>query len=157
MAENVQDNLPKITHDMLCSFYDNGVTDGLYSGRLKGLDEFRNAILFYLDMPLEDQRKVFGYNSIYSNISAWNSNEFVDKINKYKEIYEQKLKVGDYVKDCSERLCVITNIDTSIHVIYPNGKTHKWKKNSRFTKMGYNSPLMMSAIEVLQDMEEKVK
>ena len=157
MAEANNDYAPQITHDMLVNFYDNGVTDGIYSGRIKGLEEFRDAVLYYLDMAVEDQRKVFGYNSMYTNIEAWTPEEFVQKINKYKEVYEQKLKVGDYVKDCTNNLCVITNIGTYIHVIYPNGKTHKWKKNTRFTKVGYSSPMMISALEVLQDIGEKVK
>ena len=157
MVEIANDQLPNITHDMLCAFYDNGVDDGIYSGRLKGLDEFRNAILFYLNMTVEDQRKVFGYNSMYMNIECWSPEEFVQKIEKYKEVYEQKLKVGDYVKDCSDRLCIVTNIDTAIHVIYANGKTHKWKKNSRFTKMGYSAPMMLTALEVMESLEEKVK
>ena len=148
--------LPVITHDMLVDYYDNGVTDGLYSGKMKGYDEFKEAILFYLNMTAEDQRKVFGYSSMYMNIESCNPEEFIDKINKYKEIYELKLKVGDYVKDCSNRLCVVTNIDTAIHVMYANGKTHKWKKNSRFTKLGYSAPMMIATLEVLQSLEEKI-
>lgn len=148
--------LPQITHEMLVNYYDNGVEDGIYSGKMKGYDEFKEAILFYLNMSVEDQRKVFGYSSMYLNVEAWNPVEFIDKINKYKEVYKLNLKVGDYVKDCSDRLCVVTNVDTAVHVMYANGKTHKWKKNSRFTKLGYSAPMMIATLEVLQSLEEKI-
>ena len=40
--------------------------------------------------------------------------------------------VGDRVKDCSGRECKITNTDTHVHVLYNDGKTHKWKKSDEF-------------------------
>lgn len=148
--------MAEISHELLCTYYDNGVEDGIYSGKMKGYDEFKDAILFYLNMSVEDQRKVFGYSSMYLNVEAWNPEEFIDKINKYKEVYKLNLKVGDYVKDCSNRLCVVTNVDTAVHVMYSNGKTHKWKKNARFTKLGYSAPMMIATLEVLQTLEDKI-
>ena len=47
-----------------------------------------------------------------------------------------ELKVGDCVYDKSGNKCVVTNVDTHIHVIYGNGKTHKWKKSDYFQKFG---------------------
>lgn len=59
------------------------------------------------------------------------------KARKAKEAEDAKLHVGDEVIDCSGNVCVITNIDTSIHVIYnKNHKTHKWCKNTKFKKTG---------------------
>ena len=42
-------------------------------------------------------------------------------------------KVGDTVKDRSGNECKVTNTDTHVHVLYPNGKTKKWDKTDRFT------------------------
>lgn len=59
------------------------------------------------------------------------------KARKAKEAEDAKLHVGDEVIDGSGNVCVITNIDTSIHVIYnKNHKTHKWGKNTKFKKTG---------------------
>lgn len=73
-------------------------------------------------------------------------NESVEKViacyNEYKakkaaEAEKVKLHVGDEVIDGSGNACIITNIDTSIHVIYiKNHKTHKWGKNTKFRKTG---------------------
>lgn len=64
-----------------------------------------------------------------------NYNEY--KARKAKEAEDAKLHVGDEVIDGSGNTCVITNIDTSIHVIYnKNHKTHKWSKNTKFKKTG---------------------
>ena len=46
------------------------------------------------------------------------------------------LQVGDAVYDSSGNLCIISNIGSHIHVIYTNGKTHKWNKRSKFVKAG---------------------
>lgn len=51
------------------------------------------------------------------------------------------LEAGDICIDAFHKnLCVITNIDTSIHVLYENGKTFKFKKYQArmFTKTGRN-------------------
>lgn len=44
-----------------------------------------------------------------------------------------KPEKGDTVKDPSGRECIVTNTDTHIHVMYDDGKTHKWSKAERFT------------------------
>ena len=50
---------------------------------------------------------------------------------------EDELEVGDVVLDPAGHECVITNMDTHIHVIYPsNGKTHKWDKDTIFESTG---------------------
>ena len=143
-----------ITHDMLVTFYDNGVTDGTYSGRMKGMDEFREAVLYYLNMQVDEQIKVFGSNCTYTNLESYYPNEFVEKINQYKELFEQKIKVGDYVKDCSDHLCIVTNIDSHIHVLYKNGKTHKWSRNTKFKKTGWTAPVFLEAMKIFQEYEE---
>ena len=146
-----------IDQDLLVRYYDNGVTDGIYSGKMKGMDEFREAVLYYLNMTVDEQIKVFGSNCTYTNLSTHYSNEFIEKINQYKELFEQKIKVGDYVRDISDILCIVTNIDTHIHVIYPNGKTHKWPKNSRFTKTGCTAPVFLDAMKVFQEFKENME
>ena len=51
-------------------------------------------------------------------------------LQKLKPLYEdtKEINVGDTVKDPADNMCYVTNTDTAIHVIYPCGKTHKWKK-----------------------------
>jgi len=65
----------------------------------------------------------------------------MDILNRYyeekKEQKKYKLQVGDCVYDKSGNKCVVTNVDSSVHVIYPSGKTHKWKKSDRFQLYGH--------------------
>lgn len=49
---------------------------------------------------------------------------------------ERAIEMGDVVLDPSGNKCTVTNADTHIHVIYENGKTHKWKKTEKFTRIG---------------------
>lgn len=50
---------------------------------------------------------------------------------------EDGLEVGDVVLDPADNECVITNMETHIHVIYPkNGKTKKWDKDTKFKPTG---------------------
>ena len=47
------------------------------------------------------------------------------------DLYEGKfpinhLEVGDICYDTIGNKCIVTNIDKSIHVLYPNGKTHRF-------------------------------
>lgn len=49
------------------------------------------------------------------------------------DLYEGKfpinhLEVGDICYDTIGNKCIVTNVDKSIHVLYPNGKTHKFPK-----------------------------
>ena len=70
----------------------------------------------------------FSYQDIVLKMKAYDEK---------KAAKRNELHIGDEVLDCSGNRCVITNIDTSIHVPYAkNGKTHKWGKKSRFQKTG---------------------
>ena len=46
------------------------------------------------------------------------------------------LCAGMEVIDRSGNRCVILNTEKAIHVLYPNGKTHKWKKSDRLEPTG---------------------
>ena len=68
--------------------------------------------------------------------------EFIDKVDEIWEKEQAKAeekskpyepKVGDTVLDKSGNECKVMNTDTHVHVLYPNGKTHKWDKSDRFT------------------------
>lgn len=53
------------------------------------------------------------------------------------EPMEDEIKVGDLVIDPNGKECVITNMETHIHVIYPeSGKTHKWSRDTKFKPTG---------------------
>lgn len=61
------------------------------------------------------------------------------------DLYEGKfpinhLEVGDICYDTIGNKCIVTNVDKSIHVLYPNGKTHKFPKylEEKFKKTGAN-------------------
>lgn len=50
---------------------------------------------------------------------------------------EDEVEEGDVVLDPSGNECVITNMETHIHVIYPNnGKTRRWGKDTKFKPTG---------------------
>lgn len=54
-----------------------------------------------------------------------------------EEDEEDELEVGDLVTDPSGNECIVTNIDTHIHVIYTDSlKTHKWKLDTEFKPTG---------------------
>lgn len=56
---------------------------------------------------------------------------------KNGETDKDELEVGDVVYDPMNNECIITNIGTHIHVLYPkNGKTHKWKLETEFEPTG---------------------
>jgi len=152
--------LAEIGHELLVTYYDNGVTDGIYSGRIKGMTEMAEAIKIYWNIPVTDMKTIFGASTLFDIFETHSPNEFVDKCQKWSELHttkNDKIKVGDYVRDCSGTLCVVTNIQSHIHVIYPNGKTHKWKKNSKFTKVGCSAPIMLDALEIMKENLEVLK
>lgn len=56
---------------------------------------------------------------------------------EFNYVEEDELEVGDLVIDPSGNECIVTNIDTHIHVIYTdNLKTHKWKLDTEFKPTG---------------------
>ena len=57
--------MAEIGQDILIAYYDNGVKDGQHSGYWKGINALHEAILYYLNMPVEEIRKVFNTNSTY--------------------------------------------------------------------------------------------
>lgn len=104
----------------------------------------------------EDEREeIYGYKNsddVLTNLSALEAlkmlREHFDKKHKQKErnreknrLDNQNLRVGDFVIDGAGNRCLITNIDTHIHVLYENGKTHKWKMSYRFVKDGSTDAL----------------
>lgn len=55
-----------------------------------------------------------------------------------KEVEEEEIYIPknfECVEDPSGHKCLVTNTDTHIHVLYPNGKTHKWDKVKGFKKI----------------------
>lgn len=91
----------------------------------------------------EERKEIFGYENaddVLTNLSAAEALLAVHEYGKRKAEKESgkpeksDLKVGDCVLDGSGNFCTITQIGTHIHVLYPNGKTHKWSKGTRFRK-----------------------
>lgn len=62
-----------------------------------------------------------------------------------KQEKRDAIEVGDIVEDCTGNRCTVTNTDTHIHVVYENGKTHKWDKDAVFLKVG--KAKMMEIVE----------
>ena len=72
-----------------------------------------------------------------SKDSVHDTRWYVEERNRglYEEDEVYIPEVGDIVLDPSGNNCVVTNTDTHIHVLYmDNGKTHKWSKDTEFTK-----------------------
>ena len=149
--------MAEIGQDILIAYYDNGVKDGQHSGYWKGINALHEAILYYLNMPVEEIRKVFNTNSTYDNLKYCGPSEFIEKIEHYKELYDLKYSVGDYVRDISGDLCVITNVDTEVHVMYSDGKTRKWPRHTKFSRTGSNAPLLLQELKVFQDYREELE
>lgn len=93
----------------------------------------------------EDEREaVFGYRNSDDVLTQFTAAGALEALHEYglKKAAEEKRKqpekhdwkVGDCVYDSSGNFCMITQIGTHIHVLYPNGKTHKWSKGTRFRK-----------------------
>lgn len=64
---------------------------------------------------------------------------FVEERNKGKLQKEEKYvpQENDLVLDPSGNECIVLSSDTHVHVVYPaNRKTHKWSKDTKFTKLG---------------------
>lgn len=92
-----------------------------------------------------DQKKmIFGSEDSDTILHKFTATEVNDMLTAaYAKMNEQEepqkpsqseLSVGECVFDPSGNLCVITQIGTHIHVIYPSGKTHKWSNSTRFRK-----------------------
>lgn len=92
-----------------------------------------------------DQKKmIFGSEDSDTILHKFTATEVNDMLTAaYAKMNEQEepqkpsqseLSVGECVFDPSGNLCVITQIGTHIHVIYPSGKTHKWSNGTRFRK-----------------------
>ena len=131
-----------------CGLVSNGTFDSGYEAGCN--DVWDLAYRLYAVMTTNNVAEAMGVDSIsfseilrdmspaevMAKLKAWD-----DK--KAKEITEsptlcgyKDLSVGEEVQDCSDCIGVITNIDTAIHVLYKNGKTHKWGKNTKFLKTG---------------------
>ena len=91
-----------------------------------------------------DQKKmIFGSEDSDTILHKFTATEVNDMLTAaYAKMNEQEepqkpsqseLSVGECVFDPSGNLCVITQIGTAIHVMYPNGKTHKWSRKTKFT------------------------
>lgn len=70
----------------------------------------------------------------YKDTITFNKNDLIDATRHIiYGLYEGRfpinhLEVGDICYDTIGNKCIVTNVDKSIHVLYPNGKTHKFPK-----------------------------
>ena len=85
--------------------------------------------------------------NIYSFIRNTLQSKMVTAVNEVQEHVKRNKpyepKKGDVVYDKSGNLCCATNTDTHIHVVYENGKTHKWDKTDKFTKASESASLFV--------------
>ena len=122
--------------------FKNGWEKGYERGCVEVLDVL-DRIYRMESNELHECFNIDGYEAVFKipfSEIVWDLKSYDDKkieAEMAKQMEAAKLHVGDEVIDCSGNKCIITNIDTNIHVIYPaNGKTHKWSKKSHFVKTG---------------------
>ena len=125
---------------------------GYQDGQKAAWDVARRLYYFWFDVVFQDANRFAdelqvdakpGDSVFIKLFEQFTPDEVVQKLKAYAKKAKTpqinkgpKWKVGDCVIDCSGNRCLITNIDTHIHVLYENGKTHKWKKSDRFIKDG---------------------
>lgn len=70
---------------------------------------------------------------------------------------EKSIEVGDIVLDPSGRKCTVTNTDTHIHVVYEDGKTHKWKKDAKFEQTGERAKIIgYGELGIAEEVDEHI-
>ena len=113
----------------------------------------------------DDEREViFGYRNSDDVLTQFTAAGALNALHEYglKKAAEEKQKqpekhdwkVGDCVYDSSGNFCMITQIGTHIHVLYPNGKTHKWSKGTRFRKAADKHLDFPKILEFVADAEK---
>ena len=125
-----------------CS-WEKGVTDAWecvcntlnMMGKDKSIKADDRAVMRAMAHTFETSDPI-GFTKSYVDVrNIEEDEEDVDYEFNYSE--EDELEVGDLVTDPSGNECIITNIDTHIHVIYTdNLKTHKWKLDTEFKPTG---------------------
>lgn len=113
----------------------------------------------------DDEREaIFGYRNSDDVLTQFTAAGALEALHEYglKKTAEEKQKqpekhdwkVGDCVYDSSGNFCMITQIGTHIHVLYPNGKTHKWSKGTRFRKAADKHLDFPKILEFVADAEQ---
>lgn len=113
----------------------------------------------------DDEREaIFGYRNSDDVLTQFTAAGALEALHEYglKKAAEEKQKqpekhdwkVGDCVYDSSGNFCMITQIGTHIHVLYPNGKTHKWSKGTRFRKAADKHLDFPKILEFVADAEK---
>lgn len=101
----------------------------------KGPTELQRAEMLHKVLDLFDDKCPFDL------INQADAEEALREKQEKRDVIE----VGDIVEDCTGNRCTVTNTDTHIHVVYENGKTHKWDKDAVFLKVG--KAKMMEIVE----------
>lgn len=86
-----------------------------------------------------------------SYVKAFVEERSKEQLEREEQEEKYEPQTGDMVTDPSGHECIVLNTDTHIHVVYTNsGKTHKWKKETRFTKVGEcNIPKIIGVGKIL--------
>ena len=67
------------------------------------------------------------------------------------------LAPGDEVIDTAGNLCVVTCVHSrAVHVLYPNGKTHKFPATARFRLTGRGYMGLLSLLDQLNESKERM-
>ena len=67
------------------------------------------------------------------------------------------LAPGDEVIDTAGNLCIVTHVHPrAIHVLYPNGKTHKFPATARFRLTGRGYMDFLSLLDQLNESKERM-
>ena len=67
------------------------------------------------------------------------------------------LTPGDEVIDTAGNLCIVTHVHPrAVHVLYPNGKTHKFPAAARFRLTGRGYMGLLSLLDQLNESKERM-
>lgn len=125
--------------------------DWFERGHNRGADDAWKLITDVAGMAPELRHSIFGIEEIEIIINDMTYGEVAartaDYYNHLAELQKLKatepIKAGDYIIDESGRPGLVTNADTAIHVMYDDGKTHKWSKSSALRKTGESGQIIV--------------
>lgn len=131
--------------------------DHFKKGLCQGIKRAWELLEDIASMDPDLRHKIFGTEEVeviikdmtYDEAYARASDYYIHLSEMQKLERSAPIKAGDYVIDESGRPGIVTNADTAIHILYDDGKTHKWNKNARIKRTGASGIL-----RVEQDVQE---
>ncbi len=109
---------------------------------------------------LEESTNLDMLNDAYTGITATEAVEIACHV--VYGLYDGKfpndiLFPGDEVIDTAGNLCVVTCVHSrAVHVLYPNGKTHKFPAAARFRLTGRSYTGLLSLLEQMNESKERM-